>query len=208
VASSIRITVLPLARGVSRDPFRPLRDPLAPTEVAGPLPVVAAVYGNPFWEAVQTAIPFVAIAGALRGVFKNSGRLIDMIVSIATVREQVWARRNELRAQAARSKVEEVKALAELAELGYDVRTAFSEGRKVRSDSKQIEQGVAAATLFTAVSEIPDVSMSAEPAMRVVTAEEVQEETTAVRDAAAAEDLPVGRDVIPLSAGGDQDAQE
>jgi hypothetical protein len=50
--------------------------------------------------------------------------------------------------------------LAELAELGYDVRQAFSEGRDVgahlrlRRDAavnKQVDEGVAAATLLSAV---------------------------------------------------------
>jgi hypothetical protein len=216
VASSIRVSMLQLTNTLSNDPFRPLSDPLAPTATAGPLPVRASVYGNPWWEVVQTLLPY-ATAVTMAAVLRNTNRLIDIGVRLSTLGDERHARRRKLLAEAERSKLDEMRALAEQAKLGSEVRWAHTEGRDVRAElrrrgnvnaSKQVEEGVAAETLFRTVADIPAVSIVAPPIMKVIEEDDVREAAEAVREAAAAQELPAARDPSSLSASDDENAQE
>jgi hypothetical protein len=216
VASSIRVSMLQLTNRLSNDPFRPLSDPLAPTAMAGPLPVRASAYGNPWWEVVQTLLPY-ATAITIAAVLRNANRLIDIGVRLSTLKDERHARRRKLLAEAERSKLDEMRALAEHAKLGSEVRRAFSEGRDVGAElrrrgnaeaSKRIEEGVAAETLVRTVADIPAVSTVAPPVMKVMTEEDVRDAAEAVREAAAAQELPGTRDANSLSTGDDENPQE
>jgi hypothetical protein len=164
----------------------------------GPLIVTASVYANPWWEIIQTALPYATLAGAVAAGFKNAERLIEIAARMATFRDEVFARRKKLRAEAARSEAEELRALAEQAELGLEVRRALSEGRHLSNElsrrgelelTKEVAKGVAAGTLINAVAELPIDETAPTPELKVITAEFAHEGEKAVQELVATQDV-------------------
>jgi hypothetical protein len=199
LASSIRVSIIPYADFLPHYRiFTPLADPLEEVFTGGPLIVTASVYANPWWEIIQTFLPYATVGAAVAAGFKNAEGLINIAAKIATFRDDVWARRKKLRSEAARSELEELRALAEQAELGLEVRRAFSEGRHVGNElsrhgdvelTKQVATGVAADTLINAVAEIPTDATARPPELKVITAEVAREGTQAAQELIATQDI-------------------
>ena len=194
VASSLRVSGMPISNVLIKDIFAPLVDPLEPIPTVGSLEVKAAVYGNPWWEVVQIAGTVAATVAGL----KLADQLINLAMKIVTFPADFHARRAKLRAEAAKSEHEELRALVEKAELGLEVRHSFGEGRDLGAELRRraeaavnevVAEGVAASTLVSAVADMPVSADVERPVLKLMSEDEALEEAVAARELAASQDL-------------------
>jgi hypothetical protein len=194
VASSLRVSMLPFIRDVPKDIYAPLNDPLVPLEITGSLEVIGSIYGNPWWEIIQTALPFATFSAVVAAGFKHADRLIEIMKTIAMIRDDVGTRRAKLRANAAEFRLNEMQALAEQAALGEELRRMFSEGGDLEEEvkhhgDKRVAEAINAATLMNSVATMPIPPAASPTVIEVLSAEQVLGIAQALRELAASQDL-------------------